>query len=163
MSPEQIPLYCNHNLGNNFGGPRKRNTQTFINLECCTGDYCNDGDFPELPPPADGKILDLMLTVYTLITKYPFVSEVTHLNADSSNILKMSIAIFGPFVIISILAYVAIYFIRRNHRKRLEYSRTKQDPDSYLVNDELLRVTSAGDSTLRVNQTGAYIKCYFLS
>ncbi|XP_058983771.1 activin receptor type-1 isoform X5 [Musca domestica] len=128
MSPEQIPLYCNHNLGNNFGGPRKRNTQTFINLECCTGDYCNDGDFPELPPPAD---------------------EVTHLNADSSNILKMSIAIFGPFVIISILAYVAIYFIRRNHRKRLEYSRTKQDPDSYLVNDELLRVTSAGDSTLR--------------
>ncbi|XP_073844346.1 type I BMP receptor saxophone isoform X8 [Musca autumnalis] len=128
MSPEQIPMYCNHNLGSNLGGPRKRNTQTFINLECCTGDYCNDGDFPELPPPVD---------------------EVTQLNADSSNILKMTFAILGPFVIISILAYVAIYFIRRNHRKRLEYSRTKQDPDSYLVNDELLRVTSAGDSTLR--------------
>ncbi|XP_073844341.1 type I BMP receptor saxophone isoform X3 [Musca autumnalis] len=127
MSPEQIPMYCNHNLGSNLGGPRKRNTQTFINLECCTGDYCNDGDFPELPPPVD----------------------VTQLNADSSNILKMTFAILGPFVIISILAYVAIYFIRRNHRKRLEYSRTKQDPDSYLVNDELLRVTSAGDSTLR--------------
>ena len=62
----------------------------------------------------------------------------------------MTFAILGPFVVISILAYIAIYFIRRTHRKRLEYSRSKQDPDSYLVNDELLRVTSAGDSTLRV-------------
>ncbi|XP_075169450.1 type I BMP receptor saxophone isoform X2 [Haematobia irritans] len=128
MTPDQIPLYCNHNLGSNIGGPRKRNTQAVINLACCTGDYCNDGDFPELPPPIAG---------------------VTHKAADSSNFLKMSFAILGPFVVISILASIAIYFIRRYHRKRLEYSRTKQDPDAYLVNDELLRVTSAGDSTLR--------------
>jgi len=31
----------------------------------------------------------------------------------------------------------------------LAASRTKQDPEAYLVNDELLRATSAGDSTLR--------------
>ncbi|XP_013114021.1 activin receptor type-1 isoform X2 [Stomoxys calcitrans] len=130
MSPDQIPLYCKHNLRNNIGGPRKRNTQAFvnINLACCTGDYCNDGDFPELPP---------------------MEGEVTQLSADTSGLLKMTFAILGPFVVISILAYIAVYFIRQNHRKRLEYSRTKQDPDAYLVNDELLRVTSAGDSTLR--------------
>lgn len=55
MSQDQIPMYCNHNLGSNIGGPRKRNTQAFINLACCTGDFCNDGDFPELPAPLDGK------------------------------------------------------------------------------------------------------------
>lgn len=82
---------------------------------------------------------------------YFFAAEVT-LSAHSNNLLKMSFAILGPFVVISILAYIAIYFIRRTHRKRLEYSRAKQDPDAYLVNDELLRVTSAGDSTLRVNK-----------
>lgn len=127
-TPDQIPFLCNQNTINNMGGPRKRNTQAHINVICCAGDYCNDGEFPELPP---------------------LNAEVTHLSADSSNLLKMTFAILGPFVIISILAYIAIYFIRRTHRKRLEYSRAKQDPDSYLVNDELLRVTSAGDSTLR--------------
>ncbi|XP_065368251.1 activin receptor type-1 isoform X2 [Calliphora vicina] len=127
-TPDQIPLICNQNTINTMGGPRKRNTQAYINVVCCAGDYCNDGEFPELPP---------------------LNAEVTHLSADSSNLLKMTFAILGPFVIISILAYIAIYFIRRTHRKRLEYSRAKQDPDSYLVNDELLRVTSAGDSTLR--------------
>lgn len=38
-----------------MGGPRKRNTQAYINVVCCAGDYCNDGDFPELPP-LNGKI-----------------------------------------------------------------------------------------------------------
>lgn len=50
------------------------------------------------------------------------------------------------------MAYVAFFLIRRNHRKRMQESRNKHDPDSYLVNDELLRATSAGDSTLRVSR-----------
>ncbi|TMW43611.1 hypothetical protein DOY81_011309 [Sarcophaga bullata] len=89
-TPDQIPLICNQNAINTMGGPRKRNTQAYINVVCCAGDYCNDGDFPELPPLNGEHIV----------------------NAWNN-------------------------------------SRSKQDPDSYLVNDELLRVTSAGDSTLR--------------
>lgn len=49
------------------------------------------------------------------------------------------------------MAYISIFFIRRNHRKRVAMTRNKHDPDAYMVNDELLRVTSAGDSTLRVS------------
>lgn len=39
--------------------------------------------------------------------------------------------------------------MRRTHRKRLLATRNKQDPDTYYASDELLRATSAGDSTLR--------------
>lgn len=49
-TPDQIPLICNQNTINTMGGPRKRNTQAYINVVCCAGDYCNDGEFPELPP-----------------------------------------------------------------------------------------------------------------
>lgn len=61
-SAEQLPAYCNQNninnlnkLNNNnrnYSGHRKRDTsvQVHYNIECCTGDYCNAGDFPELPP-----------------------------------------------------------------------------------------------------------------
>lgn len=31
-------------------GPRKRHTVGQFNIVCCSGDYCNDGSFPELPP-----------------------------------------------------------------------------------------------------------------
>ncbi|XP_022226804.2 activin receptor type-1 isoform X1 [Drosophila obscura] len=127
-SPEQLPLICNQNSLNKLNGPTKRNAAKY-NVACCTGDFCNSGDFPELPPIVSG--------------------DVTVITADTSNISKMSAAILGPFLVITLLGAVAIYYIRRSHRKRLAASRTKQDPESYLVNDELLRATSAGDSTLR--------------
>ena len=41
---EQIPLICNKN-----SNQKKRQTGQF-NIECCTGDYCNNGSFPELAP-----------------------------------------------------------------------------------------------------------------
>jgi len=100
-----------------------------VNVVCCAGDYCNEGDFPEL---------------------LPFDSnDVTVITADTSSISKMLVAVLGPFLVIALLGAVTIFFIRRSHRKRLAASRTKQDPEAYLVNDELLRATSAGDSTLR--------------
>ncbi len=47
---DHLLLVCNQNTNNNIGGPRKRHTYGQYNIECCTGDYCNSGSFPELPP-----------------------------------------------------------------------------------------------------------------
>lgn len=50
-SHEQLPVHCTQNTPNGGGsGPQKRHTSGQYNIECCSGDYCNDGDFPELPP-----------------------------------------------------------------------------------------------------------------
>ncbi|KAL7738669.1 hypothetical protein ACLKA6_006955 [Drosophila palustris] len=125
-SPDQLQLICNQNSLNKLNnGPTKHNTAKF-NVTCCASDFCNGGEFPELPP-----------------------FDVTVVTADSSNISKMTAAILGPFLIITLMGAVAVFFMRRSHRKRLAATRIKQDPESYLVNDELLRATSAGDSTLR--------------
>ncbi|XP_055607241.1 activin receptor type-1 isoform X2 [Uranotaenia lowii] len=129
---EQLPLYCNQNLvtsSNGNGGPKKRHTTGTYNIECCTGDYCNDGNFPELPTlqhPEDVKKLETQ-TYY----------------------LKLAGAILGPIVVLFILLSIGVLFLRRNHHKRLMASRSKHDPETYYSSDEILRATSAGDSTLR--------------
>lgn len=131
-SQDQIQLICtSQNSLNKLNGPSKRNTGKLFNVECCASDFCNDGEFPKLLPiDNDG-------------------SDVMVITANSSNISKMAVAILGPVMIITLMGAVAVYFMRRSHRKRLAATRIKQDPESYLVNDELLRATSAGDSTLR--------------
>lgn len=131
-SQDQLQLICNQNTLNKLNGPTKRNTGKLFNVECCASDFCNDGEFPELLPfdHADG-------------------TDVLVMTANSSNISKMAVAILGPVLVITLMGFVAVFFMRRSHRKRLAATRIKQDPESYLVNDELLRATSAGDSTLR--------------
>ncbi|KAH8413613.1 hypothetical protein KR222_002005, partial [Zaprionus bogoriensis] len=119
-SQDQLQLICN-----------QKNTENYINVACCASDYCNGGEFPELPPFVSAG------------------SDVMVITADSSNISKMAAAILGPVLVITLMGAVAVFFMRRSHRKRLAATRIKQDPESYLVNDELLRATSAGDSTLR--------------
>lgn len=61
------------------------------------------------------------------------------------------------------LAFTVLFFMRRTHHKRMMPSRTKH-PDTYYAGDELLRVTSAGDSTLRVSRRRKWEKnmkiCY---
>ncbi|ALC40816.1 sax [Drosophila busckii] len=130
-TPEHVQMICHQNtLGKLNTGTSKRNTDKLFKVTCCATDFCNDGEFPELPPFVSSDVS-------------------TVLTADSSNLSKMALAIMGPFIVIALMGAVAIYLIRRNHRKRLAATRTKQDHESYLVNDELLRATSAGDSTLR--------------
>jgi activin receptor type-1 len=75
---------------------------------------------------------------------------------SSNYLLKLSAAIFGPVLLFTIVAFITIFFIRRNHRKRLMQSRNKQDPETYYATEDLLRVTSAGDSTLRVISTSSF-------
>lgn len=130
-SHDHLPLLCNQNNNVNGGdGPRKRHTGQFI-IDCCTGDYCNNGSFPELVPViADGV-----------------TSKVNGAASPSMFYLKLTSAIIGPFLVLSCLALFVIYFIRRTHYKRA--TRSKQDPETYYASEDF-RATSAGDSTLRV-------------
>lgn len=125
---EQLPLYCNQNSLTS-SGPKKRHATGTYNIECCTGDYCNNGSFPELPP-----------------IEYP--DEVMKLET-TTYVLKWVGAILGPVVFFSIIGVVLFLYMRRSQHKRLTASRSKHDPETYYASDEILRATSAGDSTLR--------------
>lgn len=123
---DKLPFFCSY--ARNSRSVRHAAGQ--FNIECCHGDYCNNGTFPELPPLVGDD------------------HDATRLN-HTQNKLLLSIAIVGPLLIV-LLAIAIILPMRRTHHKRLLSLRTKQDPESYYAGDELLRATSAGDSTLRV-------------
>lgn len=125
---DHILFYCNSHARSQH---KKRDTSGQYHIECCYGDFCNNGTFPELPP---------------LITED---HEATRINSTRNNLLLL-VAILGPVITIGMLAFTVLFFMRRTHHKRMMPSRTKHDPDTYYAGDELLRVTSAGDSTLRV-------------
>ena len=46
-SLDQIPLYC---ATTQHHSHRKRHTGGQYAIDCCVGDYCNNGSFPKLPP-----------------------------------------------------------------------------------------------------------------
>ena len=67
--------------------------------------------------------------------------------------LRLSLAVFCPVFILGLVLGAILLLMRHWHRRRmarLVVMEGSQDPD-YLYRDEL-RVTAAGDSTLRVNQ-----------
>ena len=65
-------------------------------------------------------------------------------------ILKLTIAILGPVVVLGLVGAFVLIQMRRNYRKRIIAARIKADPEPYYTSDDYLRVTAAGDSTLRV-------------
>lgn len=102
-------------------------------MECCTGDYCNNGTFPYLPP---------------LKTEVPD-------ETSSEDVMKIWLALLVPVVIVAILATAVILCMRRNHKKRLVDARIQQDADTYYASDDMLKRSHAcGDSTLRVSHLG---------
>lgn len=126
---EHLPLYC---VGNVINGPKKRDASGLgvYNMECCTGDYCNNGSFPYLPP---------------MKTEVP--AEVAN-----DEIWKLCMAIFGPVLLVGAIATAVILCMRSNHKKRLVDARIQQDADTYYASDDLLKRSHAcGDSTLRVS------------
>ena len=140
---------CNQNYNNN-SGPRKRHTFGQFNIECCTGDYCNNGSFPELPPKYSKYcLLNDFNRIYSFLCFFICTDEVSRMDTSSSYLLKLSFAIVAPVLIISALAICVIYLMRRTHHKRLLSTRSKQDPETYYASDDL-RATSAGDSTMKV-------------
>lgn len=84
-----------------------------------------------------------------IMASFYFADEVMKLES-STYALKMTGAILGPVTMLIVGATIVWYFMRRSHHKRLMASRSKHDPETYYASDEILRATSAGDSTLRV-------------
>lgn len=127
---EHLPLYCLQNNLNN--GPKKRDASGLgvYNMECCTGDYCNNGTFPYLPP---------------LKTEVP--DETTN-----EDFVKYWLAILCPVVVFGVIAISVVLYMRRNFKKRSTDPRNMQDADTYYASDDLLKRSHAcGDSTLRVS------------
>lgn len=129
---DHLPFYCNNYAHSSSKlMPKKRDTSGQYNIECCIGDFCNNGTFPELPPlPNDDH-------------------EATRIGSTRNSIVLI-FAVFGALIAIAMVVGVVLYIRRRTDHKRMVPSRTKHDQDTYYAGDELLRVTSAGDSTLRV-------------
>lgn len=101
-------------------------------MECCTGDFCNNGSFPYLPEPK---------------------AEIPE-PEGTDEILKLCLAVFAPVVIVGLIAGAVILCMRKNHKKRLIDARIQQDADTYYATDDLLKRSHAcGDSTLRVSCT----------
>ena len=68
---------------------------------------------------------------------------------STSYIVKLTFAILGPVVALGLLGALVLFLMRRTHRKRLMSARNMTDLETYYASDDL-RVTAAGDSTLRV-------------
>lgn len=122
---DHIPLYCGTP---SFSVQRKRHAVGQYHIRCCEGDFCNNGDFPVLPP---------------------LFSEETGVYNDSiSYILKLVLAVIIPAVVLAIAVTITLIILRRIHKRRLR-EQSKLDLDTYFASDDLLRATAAGDSTLR--------------
>lgn len=122
---EQLPLICR---SPSVSVPNKRHASGQFQIDCCSGDFCNDGDFPALPPL--------------------YVENINPYSDSFMFGLKMVAAVLAPVVVLGGLGLLALYFLRRFHRSRL-CSESRLDPDLYYATDDLLRATAAGDSTLR--------------
>ncbi|XP_057657135.1 activin receptor type-1 [Diorhabda carinulata] len=121
---EQLPLYCR---AGSITVQHKRHASGQFKIDCCIGDFCNDGEFPELPP---------------------VVEESNQYKESIFYGLKIFAAILGPLVLFGTIGIIILYFMRRYYRNRM-CNENRDDPDTYYATDELLRATAAGDSTLR--------------
>lgn len=126
-SHEHLPLYCSQSVSST--GHKKRDAApssgTYL-IECCTGDYCNNGTFPQLAATTVG---------------------IENVNADP---VKFFSAVFGCMLIVITIASIVIVMMRKGHNKRLSDSRLQQDDAFFATEDLLKRSHACGDSTLRV-------------
>nr|CAD7412201.1 unnamed protein product [Timema poppensis] len=129
---EQVPFYCStfSSVQSTHPSHTKRHTGGQYAIVCCSGDFCNNGSFPELQP---------------IVYKDGVPMDPNH----GKYITRMTAAILGPVLALGLLGAVVILLMRRSHRKRLMAARTLTDPETFYTSDDLLRVTAAGDSTLR--------------
>ncbi|GBP70588.1 Activin receptor type-1 [Eumeta japonica] len=143
--PDAYNMICR---ANRTQGLRKRDAAQ-MNVSCCSGDFCNAGDFPELPPVADAVIEPVSLSIW-----------------------KLWATVIASALTISALAAMAIFVLRRNHRLRVSRAALhKLGVDSNFFNSNMynqhlttayyedpsvcgVKAVAAGDSTLR-----EYLEC----
>lgn len=125
-NPEQLPFYC---YAQTFPTQYKRHAEGQFHILCCKGDFCNDGEFPELP------------ALYS-------AEEINGYSESIVYVAKLIAAVLGPVIIIGTMATIVLLIMKRMHRRRLR-NQSKADPDTYYATGEILRATAAGDSTLR--------------
>ncbi|XP_045590296.1 activin receptor type-1 [Procambarus clarkii] len=106
----------------------KENPRTPLKIECCRTSYCNNGSFPVLPSTDPMK-------------------------DNESRALRIFVIHVVPVMVVIVIAIVVILLLRRAHNRRMrEYAAAAAasalPPHHALYRDEL-RVTAAGDSTLR--------------
>lgn len=83
-SSEVLP-FCTRKID----GQRKRHTMGQYNIDCCYGDYCNEGDFPDLPIPPDREyLLPIKFSEYN--QKPTFQPITTSRNVQALNTIQSS-------------------------------------------------------------------------
>lgn len=120
----QLQFFCHSSA---YSMKEKRQASGQYQVDCCVGNFCNDGDFPILP------------------AMYVENSD----NADPFHyVLKLIGAVLLPIVILIMCIMIVLYLMKQKHKRRL-CNESRYDPESYYASDDLLRATAAGDSTLR--------------
>lgn len=124
-STDQLPILCNPHISKS--GHTKRASSGQFNIECCTGDYCNNGSFPELPA----------------------MNEVQRSTDNWSYVIYPICATISALLFVGLSGLIIWYYRQRNSKRSLGTRSKQQDTETYYASDDLLRATSAGDSTLR--------------
>lgn len=133
-------------------GPTKRHTQSqggVYEIQCCSGDFCNNGSFPVLPPVVSYSEWIFLFEKFNNLHFCIFFVLGNLSESTLSYSMKICLAIFGPVIILGSIAAVIILILRNRHKERLNKARKKQDVEYYTGDD--LRITQPGDSTLRVS------------
>lgn len=91
-----------------------------------------------------------IIIYYQLDKNKCFSGEVAKHSDSLKYVIKLTGAVLGPIALLGVIGAIVLIFMRRVHKKRLLQQRIKLDPETYYASDDLLRATSAGDSTLRV-------------
>lgn len=128
---DHLPLYCAQSSLKNGHKKRDATAGTSSNyfIECCTGDFCNNGSFPYLSPRKD---------------------EIDF-GSGARDPLKLTAFVFGSIFIVMTIASIVIFLMRRSNKRRLSESRLQQDDAFFATEDLLKRSHACGDSTLRVS------------
>lgn len=130
-SHEQIP-FCTTNI-DEWTDRRRRNIGGHYSIYCCYGDFCNGGDFPELPL----HHLPIDHTDESFVVPKSF---------------KLSMAVGIPILTFFALMGTFLYIRRRKRINRQQISRISA-PDKpqtvYGSREQIVRATAVGDSTLR--------------
>ncbi|CAL8109601.1 unnamed protein product [Orchesella dallaii] len=97
-------------------------------IDCCHDrDFCNDGEFPQLPPT-------------------PSLEDEAKTNSELPFIIIGLLCTFGIFIVVIV---VTIQCFRKTHRKRMDELMKAHRENFYPLTEDQLQAKSAGDSTLK--------------